>query len=141
MYVLSNAGATALAHLAGSIDASEESDVNTSRGFICTWWSMSLTCSADANRLDSTAASSAGAAGEVPAADDVGAGLLEAETRVDEGAAEVDAVFESWLPRATSVITSAVTTAAAAPATHHGQRRRRGKGGYPPGGMPTAPAG
>ncbi|OBJ10918.1 hypothetical protein A5625_10660 [Mycobacterium sp. 1465703.0] len=100
---------------------------------------MSLTCAADTNRLGNTAVSSAGAGGGALGVDDVGAGLLEAGTRVDDGAAEFDVVFESLLPNAISVITSPVTTAAAAPATHHGHRRRRANGGYPPGGIPTGP--
>ncbi|WP_232538304.1 hypothetical protein [Mycobacterium intracellulare] len=83
--------------------------------------------------------STGGAAGGAPVADDVGAGLLEEGTRVDDGAADFGVVVDSLLPSTTSVITSPVTTTAAAP--HHGQRGRRGGGGYPPGPIPTAPAG
>ncbi|MCV7325696.1 hypothetical protein U8D42_27120 (plasmid) [Mycobacterium europaeum] len=85
--------------------------------------------------------STGGAAGGALVADDVGAGLLEEGTRVDDGAADFGVVVDSLLPSTTSVITSPVTTTAAAPATHHGQRGRRRGGGYPPGPIPTAPAG
>lgn len=85
--------------------------------------------------------SSAGRAGEVRGDDEVGAGLAEAGARVDDGADELDVVFELLLLSAITEIASTVITAAATPATHHGQRRRRGGRGYPPGGTPIAPAG
>ncbi|WP_165762712.1 hypothetical protein [Mycolicibacterium vulneris] len=85
--------------------------------------------------------SSGGAAGGAPGDEEVGAGLTGAAARMEDGVAEFDDVLESLLPNTTRVTTSTVAATATAPATHHGQRRRRGDGGYPAGGLPTAPGG